>query len=335
MIRGAIVGGARRALLGVVRAAIALGACAVACNLYEGRTLELFSDVDDAGAECRSSRDCPRERAFCARGECMQCLVDNDCDRRSPACVGNVCVQCRAAGDCASNQSCNTLLSECALTCSEPSGCAGQAEAICSSELDVCVQCLDDADCREPRNPACDRGGRCVECVADAHCPPDKPSCQLATRRCVECVDTSQCAGRVCDAVDSRCVDCLSDADCGEGSCELDRRRCRTPCAGPDDCDSRKPLCDMSTGLCIECLADDACVEPMRPACSVDRACVECTSDAHCSTPGRPACIAATQRCGECTSDEHCVDTRHCDLPSARCAPTPEVAPVTRPAPAP
>lgn len=312
-----------RAWLCAARALVIVGACVWSCNLYEGRTLEFFPNAEDTSAQCRDSRDCPRDRAFCVRGACLQCLVDGDCDRGNPACVGNVCVQCRAASDCASNQSCNTLLSECALACAERSGCAGQRATLCSSELDVCVQCLSDADCSEPRDPACEPGGRCVECVSDAHCPPDKPSCELATRRCVECVDTSQCAGRVCDTRDSRCVDCLSDLDCGEGTCDLERRRCRLPCGGTEDCDARKPICDAATGLCIECLADATCPDPMRSACSVDRECVECTSDEHCSTPGKPACIAATQRCGECTRDEQCADMLHCDLASARCASAP------------
>jgi hypothetical protein len=327
--------GLRRTVLWAPRAAVALVACVASCNLYEGRTLELFADVEEESAECRDARDCLRDRPLCARGACLQCLVDADCDGATPACVGNACVQCRAADDCAGNQSCNTLLSECALTCVEPSDCAGQRATLCSNELDVCVQCLGDGDCSEPGRPACERGGRCVECMADVHCPTEKPSCQLATHRCVECVDTTQCdAGRVCDTRDSRCVDCLSDVDCGQGTCDVERRRCRLPCAGMEDCDARKPICDAPTGLCIECLNDVACVDPMRPACSFDRVCVECTTDEHCSMPGRPACVAATQRCSECTRDEHCLETRHCDLESARCAPMPG-EPLMPPAPAP
>jgi hypothetical protein len=325
--------GLYRTLLATLRAGFCLGVAACCCNLYEGRTLELFPGVDGTSVECRSAADCPRDRAFCAGGGCRQCLIDTDCGRGKPACVGNACVECRSAGDCASNQSCNSVLSSCALTCGAPSDCAGQPASRCSSELDLCVQCLSDVDCTEPPKPACESGGRCVECRDDGHCPPERPSCNSATRECVECVDSSDCAGRVCDTREARCVDCLEDADCDGGTCE--RGRCRVPCAGAADCDPMRPVCDSASGLCVECSAGEDCGDPRRRACNLDRQCVECTSDADCNAPGKPACIIARQRCGECTRDEHCLETMHCDLPAARCAPLPGPGPGPSPGPDP
>jgi len=67
------------------------------CNLYEGRSLDLFPPAGDVLVECRVSSDCERDRPYCAGGSCVRCLLDANCDRRHPACVGNACVECRSA----------------------------------------------------------------------------------------------------------------------------------------------------------------------------------------------------------------------------------------------
>jgi hypothetical protein len=320
-----------KALASASRVLLPLGVALVCCNLYEGRTLEFFPEGNGALVECKVASDCPKDRALCARGACMQCLVDADCDPAHPACVGNACVECRSADNCARNQLCNGVLSVCALACTQPSDCAGQPASRCSNELDVCVQCLADADCTEPRNPACDVGGRCVQCLEDAHCSSDRPRCDVATRTCVECLDSSQCDGRVCDPRDARCVDCLSDADCGPGGTCEPGRRCSLPCTGPADCKGRESICDVASGLCRECTSAADC-GGMRPACNAEGRCVECVGNESCAMPGRPACIVATQRCGECNMDEHCAESMYCDLPEARCAPMPPAPPLGMPA---
>jgi Cys-rich repeat protein len=313
-----------RAALRLARGGFLLGACAWCCSLYEGRTLEFFADPSDPSVECRSASECTRERKFCVGGACRECLVDGDCGRDRPICVSNVCVECSTSSHCASGQGCNEVLSTCAFACSEASDCAGQALIHCSSELDLCVQCLDDGDCSEPRNPACDRGGRCVECMDASHCPPDRPSCDVPSRRCVECADSSACDGRVCDPRNHRCVECLSDADCGAGTCDVERRRCIQPCAGGADCDPKRPICD-ATRSCIECETREHCPDSRRPACTPEHQCVECLTQADCTEPGKPACLMTSQRCGECTGPEHCSESQRCDLVAARCVPLPRM----------
>jgi Cys-rich repeat protein len=312
----------------------ALGAVVVllGCNVYEGRTLDLFTNSEGVAVECQVSPDCPRERPACARGACVECVLDDDCGPARPACVGNVCAECRTADDCGGNRACNPILSSCAPSCTEPSHCAGQPLTQCSPELDVCVQCLLDADCTEPRRPACDRGGRCVECTSDAQCGGPRPFCQESTRTCVECAAQGQCADGVCDLRDGRCVECTTDADCGGSSCDPGRRRCVRPCAGPADCEPRRPVCDLASGSCIECTSDTECTDPRRQACGAELECVECTSDAHCTEPNRRACVIATERCGECTTDDHCTAMQRCDRERATCVP---IAPPAPPAPGP
>jgi hypothetical protein len=143
------------------------------CNLYEGRSLDLFPPAREVLVECREARDCERDRPYCAGGSCVRCLIDADCDRRHPACVGNACVECRSLDDCPVGQACNSVLNSCAPACSEQSSCADPQLARCSLELGVCVQCEADADCRDAKNALCGRGGRCAPCRDDGSCPAD------------------------------------------------------------------------------------------------------------------------------------------------------------------
>lgn len=290
-----------RGARGVLGASVVIGVAGAGptCNVYEGRSLDLFP-APVAEVECRSASQCPRER---------------------PICSGGACVECSSSDHCGVNQRCNTVLNECALACVEASDCAGQAAARCSAELDLCVECLADGDCMA-RAPECGAGGACVECVSGAFCPENRPVCEPERQRCVECMSSADCSGLVCDEGDFRCVDCLRDADCAPtGTCDVERRRCRIPCSGPDDCEPMKPLCDEGSGLCIQCLSDANCADPKRPACDLERQCVECTRDDHCPLAERNHCLAATQRCGECSRPEHCPEGSMCDLREARCAP--------------
>lgn len=302
------------------RAAAGLLSIAVGCEIYEGRSIDLFADSDLA-LECREPIECPRERALCSRGGCVECLSSADCPGGKPTCDEGRCVECTQASHCASTENCNTALSTCALRCSEPSDCAGQAAVLCSADLALCIECRLDADCTEPRAPACDRGGRCVECTQASHCPEDKPACNLWAARCVECTSDTDCDGRVCDGRDNRCVECKVDQDCPGGSCDGASRSCRFPCTAPGDCDLRHPQCDADTGLCVECLSESDCSDPRKPVCRADRRCAECSGDADCTEPGKPACVAATGKCAECTRPEQCAAGASCDLEAARCVP--------------
>lgn len=277
------------------------GLWAASCNLYEGRTLELFPASQELGLACETDRDCPRPEPWCAQGECVQCRVDADCDRAHPACVGNQCVACRTAAECPAGHDCNPVLNECAPRCTQPSDCAGSPTTQCSGELDLCVQCLDDSHCRAPKDPACDRGGRCVECTGDEHCSGPKPYCRVEQRRCAECASDADCGSGRCDPRDGKCVECTSDDDCPGGSCDPGPRRCRVPCGSEMRCGPKHPVCDEATAMCVECASDE-----------------------HCKGPGKAVCVMATQRCGECVSDAQCPETMRCELETARCAPAPK-----------
>lgn len=196
--------------------ALGVGQSVTRCNLYEGRSLDLFPASADLSVECRDYQDCPRERAHCARGSCVQCLLDADCDRRHPACVGNTCVECRSARDCDAGQSCNSVLELCAPACVLEGDCAGPEAPRCSRELALCVQCVADVDCKQPKDPVCGPGGRCVGCRSDSDCAADanKPVCLAETRRCAECRSDAECATtQTCDVPAARCTPALEKPD--------------------------------------------------------------------------------------------------------------------------
>jgi hypothetical protein len=143
------------------------------CDLYEGRSLDLFAPEPAGLVECRDESACSRERPYCTGGNCVQCLVDANCDRGHPACVDNACVECRSADNCGPRRACNTALGVCAPSCNGTSDCTGPATPLCSNVLAVCLQCIQDEDCRDRAKPVCGRGGQCVACAADASCPID------------------------------------------------------------------------------------------------------------------------------------------------------------------
>ncbi|MEO8181901.1 MAG: hypothetical protein ABI895_23955 [Deltaproteobacteria bacterium] len=163
----------KRARAAALLGALGFGQSLSRCNLYEGRSLDLFPASAELSVECNVNKDCPRDRSTCARGSCVQCLLDTDCDPRHRACVGNACVECRSADNCAAGQSCNSVLNVCAPACANEGECAGPAAPRCSIELALCVQCVSDADCREPRSSVCGRGGRCLACRNDPDCSLD------------------------------------------------------------------------------------------------------------------------------------------------------------------
>jgi len=199
----------RRGRSRLVLLALGLAPLSTGCNLYEGRSLDLFPTELDLSVECRDSQDCPKDRKLCAGGTCVECLLDSHCDPRHPACLGNACVECRANAGCGPGQTCNSVLNVCASSCTLDDQCTGPATPRCSGELDLCVQCVEDADCKGPGGEVCDRGGRCVGCRSDADCSPDagRPACLPSTQRCEQCNGDEQCApDQSCELPAGRCA---------------------------------------------------------------------------------------------------------------------------------
>lgn len=203
-------------------------------------------------------------------------------------------------------------------------GPCGGSTPVCDPTTEACVQCLINADCRDPNSPACDPGlNRCAACLSQTDCNhlPDTPACRLSSGACVPCLENAQCG--------TDAPICSSGFSCG-------------PCASSDDCSrfSDAPLCDTASGACQECLLDEDC--PSRaPVCGADGRCAGCSASSDCDrfdagiaprpvcdtgdgrcvgcvdasvcTSARPFCTAK-QFCGECLNNTHCpADKAVCD----------------------
>jgi Cys-rich repeat protein len=302
--------GARAVMLGAL-----LGS--LACELYEGRSLDLFER--SFPPECQQASGCGGA-SLCVAGRCVECETDRQCSGGKPVCSGGTCVECATDAGCPAGERCNAASRTCALGCAEASQCAGQKESRCRLDVGYCVECFDVAHCASRGKLACDLGpGLCVACIGDSDCQAPDPRCDLGERRCVECLADGDCGDGRCDLARRRCVECLEDAHCPGGATCGDGSRCQLPCVGDDGCDAAHPRCQATTGACVGCLTDADCTESKAPACNESGECVECVGDVQCLESTRPACVVSRGRCAECTRAEHCSPDQTCDLQSTRC----------------
>lgn len=186
-------------------------------------------------------------------GDCIFCPVD------VPVCVGGTeCVQCTAGDE---NQKYCT-----------------DRDQVCDVENQVCVDCLDDAQCTAPTGSRCDTGtNECAACLTGAQCngadglPPTDNACDEGT--CRECTpetetdtcpadktcnpDTYQCTGQQAGSLDV-CEECVADSECGDGGEPSSEFRC-IPMYYPND-QTRFP--DEETGFCLEVFSPGGCEQP-------------------------------------------------------------------------
>jgi hypothetical protein len=138
----------------------------------------------------------------------------------------------------------------------------------CDTERGSCVECTDNADCKDGDRLVCDRiAGRCLGCRDDVECgaarvcdlgthgckercsavrPCSRGTCDLASGHCIECTPGTGCSGEAVCSVGSTCVDCVTDSDCRS---------------------NEERHCDTLLGRCVGCLIDTHCPAPQR--CSV------------------------------------------------------------------
>lgn len=149
--------------------------------------------------------------------------------------------------------------------CTMDAQCSGDTPH-CDLATHTCVGCQTDADCKDPKAPACQPSGACGECSAtnDKLCVDDTPVCNTMAGICVLCtaMDASACL----DSKDGpQCVGglhcgCFQDSDCGGANsgivCDPMAEICVEGCKGeggngcPDgkECTSK----DSTIGQCIE-----------------------------------------------------------------------------------
>lgn len=204
-------------------ASLAAGGCSV---LFDGSSHTSGGGGPDGGADagstgCASHEEClarPESVFVCAdRGDGARCHElcegDGECAGHPDGllCLGGFC-GCGAAADC-------------------PSG-------YCDVDDGICVECRADADCPVGA-PTCDDEGFCIFCIDDLDCDDaDQPACETDSGRCVPCVDPDDCsAGETC----SPSFQCVS-AECDE---DMDGFNADRPgCVGAGevaDCDDTDP----------------------------------------------------------------------------------------------
>ncbi|MFO0591990.1 MAG: MYXO-CTERM sorting domain-containing protein [Polyangiaceae bacterium] len=153
--------------------------------------------------------------------------------------------------------------------CTMDSQCSGDTPH-CDIETHTCIGCQTDADCKDPKAPACQPNGSCGECSAtnDKLCIDDKPVCNVMAGVCVLCTsqdpsaclmspDGPQCVGGMNGAVH---CGCFQDSDCGGANsgkvCDPKAEICVDGCKGeggngcPDgkECSSK----DSTIGACVD-----------------------------------------------------------------------------------
>jgi len=244
-----------------------------------------------------SGRTCDEEA-----DECLGCLLDEECDDGNPctddACVDFECQSVSITAPCDDGLFCTPEDS-----CSNGS-CVGSGERcpgqVCDEDNDLCVQCLQDADC--------DDGNVCTDDACDGS------TCSYTnnTSPCNDglfCTETDVCAngacggsgdpcpGQQCDEENDACVDCLDVIDCSDANTCTDDACVDGTCVytnNKDPCDDG--LFCTAADQCV----DGTCVGSGEPDCDDS---IECTFD---------FCDMATDSCAHGPVDAACNDLNEC-----------------------
>ncbi len=237
------------------------------------------------------------------------CLTDADCDDGLYCNGSEACDPENAAAD---DRGC--------MPGSEP---CTETLVHCIEESDLCVECVDDADC--DNGQYCDGAETCAAnfCVHGlSPCVSPTAACVEATDSCIACIENSDCDdGVFCNGPESceneTCV--TGEPPCPDECifCIEELEGCNDPCVEDADCDDG--LYCNGTESCVDC----ACVSSGDPCLddglfcngteSCDEAADECISSAD-PCPGCPesgACFELADACLEpapCESDEDCAD---------------------------
>lgn len=256
-------------------------------------------------------------------------MKDNDCNNVVDDCSGPGIVTprcCKNVPMCLDTDSNFDYCGSCSLACdlTTASQCkGGQCQCgnnpACSGATPLClggnkcVECVANADCKNPAAPVCDPGSnKCVECTtADkTACTGATPACDDASKTCVECTtaDKGYCMGATpaCDGALLKCVECTG----------LDKGACV----------GATPACDTMTDKCVQCTTLDtaACSGATGVCDNALKKCVQCTPLQKAACVGMTSvCDAAKDICVQCSTDDKtaCVGmTNKCDLNIGRCA---------------
>ncbi len=209
-----------------------------------------FCTVTDvcSGGSCVGSGDtCPGLICDEPTDRCVECLIAADCDDANPCtddtCVSNVCVRTPNSVVCDDGLFC-TAFDTCSGGACMGGGATCGASLVCNESVDVCVQCIVDADCDDDNIcttdtclfGSCGNAANSLPCDDGLFCTPTDT---CVNRVCVGAGDT--CPGLLCDESGDACVECFTVLDCADDGIACTVDQC---VAGSCTHDPSDPFCD-------------------------------------------------------------------------------------------
>ncbi len=173
------------------------------------------ADATAPRAGCHVDGDCKLATLHCdvISGTCVACTTDAQCvalgSRRCDAALHR-CIECGLDSDCATGQRCEPSTRRCVTTCTTITGCPATTP-FCDLPRSTCIRCHSDVECVVLSGDAhtCDpANGLCVDCIDDGQCKPSVPRCDRTRGKCVQCTGSGDCPATapLCDPVASACV---------------------------------------------------------------------------------------------------------------------------------
>jgi hypothetical protein len=188
-------------------------------------------DLADAAGTCTVDQHCPTTAPMCLGNVCIRCMTNDQCaghgDGGLPVCdvTSGRCERCTPTDGCDKTSTTPVCTSSkvCG-PCAAPAGgmananCVGNAAGPLCAPAGNCVQCLQNADCRDATKPIC-VANKCVPCGTDAQClmkSAAAPACDQTSGSCFECTADSFCSGvrPICNLAAHVCARCARDSEC-------------------------------------------------------------------------------------------------------------------------
>ncbi len=310
------------------------GCCPVGCNSANDNdcSASCGNNIIEAGETCDGN--CPTDQTCKAQNACTQLSGSaGQCNAFCAPIQG--CKTCDRNGTCAcaDGEECNNGRCEvsdgdgCTNACDEAAFCKvwGGANFVCNDANDLCVRCVQDADC--PSYQTCSNANSCTT----------PPSCNLAPDGDAWCQQQNG-TGFVCDGSTCR-KKCSTDGDCGtiqhcaaSGFCETapncieanvgakwciakgtgnwcDKlQKCVYQCpSGCTNCGDQTDGCRLSSdpdgGTASACLDVTSCNQ----ACKPNAWCTKSVNDA-----GATCALSFKNATGNCSSYKSCLSNSDC-----------------------
>ncbi len=251
------------------------------CGLIPGTQLGRNCDplTRKCIAECLFGGRCPDPTMFCIDRSCYDCRADTDCPGTRCDPFDRACHGCTGDSNCLNaGWHCEIGAGAC-YPCVFDAHCG--AGVRCHPQKHRCVECMIDADCRDPSRPSCAKDNSCV-----ATC---EEGCALGQDQCAP-LGSGTSGVRVCGDYDhDACLELSAVQACPAGqACVMQGDR--GACACTQECEAGLARCiDGKPKQRQGCIVDPAtnCPRWVAETCSDGAACTGgvCTCTGECQYP--------------------------------------------------